>query len=100
MKFISPLHRDQYHDKRVADAIRLLERKDMMEIFDQTSAQNFTCRFTKEFLRETIYQMVKYKSVKKDLHNETEKFVQKQPALLSGSAEVKTEKLLTHMLLA
>ena len=34
LRFISPLHKDSYHDKRVADAIRLLEKKDLLEIVD------------------------------------------------------------------
>ena len=59
------------------------------------------CRFNKCFLRESIYQVLIYKSCKKDLHSATEKYIQQSPALTAKQDNsLLTEHLLQHMLLA
>ena len=55
LKFISPFPKSATSGKRVEDAIRLLERSDLIEIVDETDHKNAMCRFNKCFLRESIY---------------------------------------------
>ena len=52
-------------------------------------------------MREAVYQVLLYKSCKKDLHNATEKHLQQSPNLMTKQDNsLMTEKLLQHMLLA
>lgn len=53
----------------------------MLEIVDETDQKNCVCRFNKCFLQESIYQILLYKSCKKDLHTATVKYMQTMPAL-------------------
>ena len=95
LKYISPLSKSGTNTKRVEEAIRLLEQRDFIEIVDETDQKNCVCRFNKCFLRESIYQVLIYKSCKKDLHGATEKFIQQSPALTSKQ----DNSLLTNQLL-
>ena len=83
LKAISPLKRDKAHDHRVEAALRMLENYDLIEIVDQSNANNFTCRFNKMFLRETLYQVMRYKPVKRDLHKAVETYIQSKQGRIS-----------------
>lgn len=41
--------------------LKILESKDLIEILDETDSKNAICRFRKNFLRETIYQIMLYR---------------------------------------
>ena len=103
LKYISPLSKNPVNMKRIDQAIRLLEQRDFLEIVDCTDPSNQLCRFRKPLMRETLYQMLRYKGSKKDLHTATERYLQKLQSTKTLSrldAEIKAEKLLRHMLLA
>lgn len=52
-------------------------------------------------MRESTYQILLYKSCKKDLHTATEKYIQTIPSLTTmQDNSIMTEKLLMHMKLA
>ena len=52
-------------------------------------------------MRESVYQVLIYKSCKKDLHSATEKYIKQSPALTSKLDNMMlTEQLKQHMLLA
>ena len=55
LKHISPFPRGANAAKRVEDAVRLLEQRDLIEIVDETDHRNALCRFNRCFLRESIY---------------------------------------------
>ena len=75
LKQISPFPKSVTSASRVEDSIRVLEQHDFIEIVDETDAKNCLCRFNKCFLRESVYQILLYKSCKKDLHTATEKYI-------------------------
>ena len=76
LKQISPLHKNAIHMKRIDAAIKLLEQRDFLEIVDFNNNQKQLCRFRKTLLRESLYQMLRYKGSKKDLHSATERYLQ------------------------
>ena len=79
----------------------MLEQRDFIEIVDETDQRNCVCRFNKCFLRESVYQVLIYKSCKRDIHERTEKYIQQSPSLTSKQDNsILTEQLLQHMLLA
>ena len=45
-----------------------LEHKDFIEIIDDNDGKNWTCRFRRSFLRETLYQRMLYRAQKQMLH--------------------------------
>ena len=76
LKEISPLSKNPVNLKRIDQSIRLLEQHDFLEIVDCTDPKNQLCRFRKPLMRETLYQMMRYKGIKKDLHIATERYLQ------------------------
>lgn len=44
---------------------------DFMEVIDETDQENLQVRFTKTFLRETLYQIILYREQKGVLHELT-----------------------------
>jgi len=75
LKQISPFPKSANSSKRIEEAINLLEQRDFIEIVDETDRENCLCRFNKCFFRESTYQVLLYKSCKKDLHTATEKYI-------------------------
>ena len=75
LKFIAPLLKTKQFEKRIDDAIRVLEQREFIEIVDISENKQQLCRFNKPFLRESLYQMLRYKACKKDLHTKTEKYL-------------------------
>ena len=101
LKFISPLRKTGNNERRIEEAIRLLEQRDFIEIVDMDERRTQVIRFNKPLLQESLYQMLRYKACKKGLHQEVEKYLQMEPNTLSGkNASIKTERLFRHMLLA
>jgi len=101
LKHISPLKKDLRHDKKVEDSIKLLASRDLLEVIDERGDGNFTSRLSRAFLRNTAYQMLRYKPTKKELHLATEQFVQQSPmALTRQENELHVDILLLHMLRA
>lgn len=41
--------------------LKLLEAYNFIEILDETDKDNFVCRFSRPFLRESIYQIMLYR---------------------------------------
>ena len=54
----------------------------MIEIMDVSEDKKIYCRYNRMFLRESIYQSMRYKAVKKGLHEMIEKFFQAQPSTI------------------
>ena len=76
LKYINPFPKKAaFSDKIVIESINLLEQRDFIEIVNETDAKNAICRFNKAFLRESVYQILLYKSCKKSLHTMTEKYL-------------------------
>lgn len=75
LKYISTLERDSNYNKRIEEAIYSLEKADLLEIVDEGHGRGATCRFVQTLMHETLYQMVRYKPIKKDMHNEVEKLI-------------------------
>ena len=75
LKHVAPFPKVASSGKRIEEAVRLLEQRDFIEIVDETDQKNCVCRFNKCFLRESTYQVLLYKSCKRDLHNATEKYI-------------------------
>jgi len=44
----------------MATYIKILEAADFLEVLDEGDRENLSVRFSKVFLRETIYQLVLY----------------------------------------
>ena len=101
LKQISPFPKGANSSKRVEEGISLLEQRDFIEIVDETDRHNCLSRFNKCFLRESTYQVLLYKSCKKDLHTATEKYIQTIPSLttMKNNALI-TSQLFHHMKLA
>lgn len=82
----------------------LLEQRDFIEVVDESEKQGQLIRFVQPLQCESIYQMLRYKGCKKDLHSATVKYLQQQkpnsPLNCRIDAQTKTELLLNHMLLA
>ena len=51
-------------------------------------------------MREAIYQSIRYKAVKRGLHQTIERFFQAHPSAVCVSAQVRTDSILRHMMLA
>lgn len=101
LKQISPFPKSASASKRVEEAIWHLEQRDLIEIVDELDRNNWVCRFNKCFLRESVYQVLLYKSCKKDLHSATEKYIQTMPSLISMKDNtLVTAQLMQHMKLA
>ena len=68
---------------------------------DEKDAKNVVCRFNKALLRESIYQILLYKSCKKDLHTATEKHLLTKPLpRMNPDSQHHINILRYHMLLA
>ena len=104
LKYISPLQRNVHHTKRIEAAIKLLEQRDFIEVMDIDENKKQLCRFVHPLNCQSIYQMLRYKGCKKDLHSATVKYLQQiepiSPKASKMEVQFKTEKLLSHMLLA
>jgi hypothetical protein len=48
--------------------LKLLEQSELIEILDETDSKNVLCRFSKNFLRESLYQILLYRECKQQLH--------------------------------
>lgn len=75
LKAISTFPRDNAYNKRIEDAIAALEKADLLEIVDQSYVRGSTCRWVQTLMQETLYQMIRYKPVKRDLHKGVETFI-------------------------
>lgn len=76
LKRISPFPKNQsVGGNREEHGLRQLEQNDFIEIVDETDQRNILCRFNKCFMRECVYQILLYKSCKKDLHAATELYL-------------------------
>ena len=76
LKYISPLQRNVHHTKRIEAAIKLLEQRDFIEVMDIDENKKQLCRFVHPLNCQSIYQMLRYKGCKKDLHSATVKYLQ------------------------
>ena len=85
-------------NKYLKESLKLLEKADLIEFVDETDFKNAVCRFNKPLLRESVYQMLLYKSCKKDLHIATEKYLHQNP--FSVGKDQSAEILKQHMLYA
>jgi len=52
------------------------------------------------FIRESIYQALRYKAIKKGLHDTIEKFFQAQPSTICVANKFRTDNILWHMMQA
>ena len=101
LKHISSLQRDNNYNKRIEEAIYALEKADLIEIVDSGHAHGYTCRFVQTLMHETLYQMLRYKPIKKDMHNEVENFIQHNPSKMILKPGLKrSDQLVWHMQLA
>ena len=84
--------------------MNLLEQRDFIEVVNINANKGQLCRFVQPLECESLYQMLRYKGCKKDLHTATIKYLQQikpsSPLICTVHAQVKTELLLSHMLLA
>ena len=53
LQHISPLRHETH--QQIIHILKILEARDLIEILDESDPKNAICRFTKSFLRETIY---------------------------------------------
>ena len=60
LQWINPLktHEQAANLKKM---LKLLEAHNFIEILDETDKDNFVCRFSRPFLRESIYQIMLYR---------------------------------------
>ena len=72
---IQPMRQANSSNKYLKESLKLLEKADLIEFVDETDFKNAVCRFNKPLLRESVYQMLLYKSCKKDLHIATERYL-------------------------
>ena len=99
LKHINPFPKKANSDKIVSESIKLLEQKDFIQIVNETDAKNVVCRFNKAFLRESVYQILLYKSCKKDLHTATQSYLQKMSLSRNPlKAEAHIQTMRKHML--
>ena len=76
---IQPMRQANSSNKYLKESLKLLEKADLIEFVDETDFKNAVCRFNKPLLRESVYQMLLYKSCKKDLHIATERYLHQNP---------------------
>lgn len=97
LEFISPLINEDI--ETIMEILIDLQSKDFIEIIDDNDAKNWTCGFTKKFLRETLYQRLLLRGQKKNLHQLSADYIQNHPNL-EQNHEVEQKKLLNHILVA
>ena len=66
LKKILPL-RNESHGS-IMQILKELELNDFVEILNESDPKNVYCRFNKNFLRESIYQVMLYRDQKQVLH--------------------------------
>ena len=76
-----------------------LQSRDFIEIIDDNDAKNWICRFTKKFLRETLYQRLLFRGQKKPLHQLSADYIQNNTNL-EIDYEIEQKRLLHHILVA
>ena len=97
LEFISPLINDDLDT--ITDIVLDLQNRDFIEIIDDTDNKNWMCRFTKKFLRETLYQRLLLRGQKKALHQLSADYIQNHPNI-EPDHEIEQKRLLNHILVA
>lgn len=78
--------------------LKSLELSEMIEILDETDSKNVLCRFSKNFLRESLYQILLYRECKQQLHTAAVEYLQSSVPSSLRDPEVEAERLKQHML--
>jgi hypothetical protein len=99
LKKVQPLQRIG-SEKMLLSCLRLLEQYELIEILDETDVKNVLCRFSQEFLRESLYQILLYRECKQQLHTAVADYLQNSAPSFHQDPEVEAEKLKQHLLLA
>lgn len=97
LEFISPMINEDIDT--LMEILMDLQARDFIEIIDDNDAKNWVCRFTKKFLRETLYQRLLLRGQKRTLHQLSADYIQNHPNL-EPSHEVEQKRLLNHILVA
>lgn len=97
LEFISPLINED--TETIMEILMDLQNRDFIEIIDDNDAKNWVCRFTKKFLRETLYQRLLLRGQKKPLHQLSADYIQNHP-YLEPDHELEQKRLLHHILIA
>lgn len=63
-------------DKMLLNSLKLLEQFELIEILDEKDSKNVLCRFSQEFLRESLYQILLYRECKQQLHTAAADYLQ------------------------
>ena len=79
IEFINPLVNEDIDT--IKDILLDLQLKEFIEILDDSDAKNWRCRFSKKFMRETLYQRLLFRQQKKTLHQLSADFIQNHPNL-------------------
>ena len=59
-----------------------MEKADLIEIVDESDLRHVHCRFKHVFFKDALYQVMLYKGVKKDLHEDNEQLIQSMPVYM------------------
>jgi hypothetical protein len=97
LEFISPLVNEDI--ETIMDILTDLQGRDFIEIIDDNDAKNWICRFTKKFLRESLYQRLLLRGQKKFLHQLSADFIQNHPNL-EPHPDIEQKRLLNHIMVA
>ncbi|CAI2376171.1 unnamed protein product [Moneuplotes crassus] len=97
LEFISPLINEDI--ETIMEILIDLQSRDFIEIIDDNDAKNWICRFTKKFLRETLYQRLLFRGQKKPLHQLSADYIQNNTNL-EIDYEIEQNRLLNHILVA
>ena len=99
LKNVMPLSRIR-SEKMLLNCMKFLEMHEMIEILDETDSRNVLCRFIKNFLRESMYQILLHRDCKQKLHESAAQYLMTSPLMLQQDPEVEAEKLKAHLLKA
>jgi hypothetical protein len=97
LEAISPLINEDL--ETIMEILIDLQARDFIEVIDDNDAKNWICRFTKKFLRETLYQRLLLRGQKKGLHQLSADFIQNNTNL-EQDYEIEQKRLLNHILVA
>jgi len=97
LEFISPLVNEDV--ETIMEIMIDLQSRDFIEIIDDNDAKNWICRFTKKFLRETLYQRLLLRGQKKYLHQLSADYIQNHPNL-EPNPDTEQKRLLHHILVS
>ncbi|CAI2375966.1 unnamed protein product [Moneuplotes crassus] len=97
LEFINPLISEDI--ETIMEILIDLQSRDFIEIIDDNDAKNWICRFTKKFLRETLYQRLLFRGQKKNLHQLSADYIQNNTNL-EIDYEIEQNRLLNHILVA